>query len=191
MFLNSNYSHEPAHKFDLKGTYCITAATLHKKHLFDTPTKLSLLQSVIFEQSAKFLWELKSWAVFTNHYHLIISNSSCPQNLPLLIRGIHGNSAVMLNKIDNTTGRKVWHQYWDTCLTYSNSYYARINYVMNNPVKHKLVSDARQYQWCSASWFFETAEKQYRDTVLSFKTDFVTIEDDFIPADKSALQETH
>lgn len=62
---------------------------------------------------------------------------------------------------------------------------------MNNPVKHKLVSDARQYQWCSASWFFETAEKQYRDTVLSFKTDFVTIEDDFIPADKSALQETH
>jgi hypothetical protein len=51
---------------------------------------------------------------------------------------------------------------------------------MNNPVRHKLVSDAREYQWCSAAWLFETAEKQYLNTVLSFKTDFVTIEDDFM-----------
>lgn len=180
MHLNSQNSHEPAHKFDFKGAYCITAATLHNKYLFNTPEKLSMMQSVIFEQTKKYAWELKAWAIFNNHYHLIISNTVNPENLPQMIRGIHAQSAVILNKMDTALGRKVWCQYWDSCLTYINSYYARVNYVMNNPVRHKLVSNSQEYPWCSAAWFFETAEKQYRDTVLSFKIDLVSIEDDFL-----------
>src|SRR6185295_13265442 len=41
--------------------------------------------------------------------------------------------------IDNATGRQVWYNFWDTKLTFENSYLARLNYVHQNPVKHGLV----------------------------------------------------
>ncbi len=180
MMLQSNHSHEPPHKYDIKGAYSITAATLDNKHLFNTPEKLTLLQSIIFEQTQKYGWKLQAWAILINHYHLIISNIVNPENLPKLMKGIHGKSAVILNNIDQVNGRKVWRQYWDTSLTFTNSYYARIKYVINNPVKHKLVTDARDYLWCSATSFYENADKQFQNTVLSFNIDKVTIEDDFL-----------
>ena len=50
----------------------------------------------------------------------------------------------------------IWHNFWDTELTYEKSYLARLNYVHQNAVKHGLVARACQYRWCSAAWFERT-----------------------------------
>ena len=70
-------------------------------------------------------------------------------------------------------------QYWDTCLTYEKSYYARLNYVHNNPVKHGLAPVADQYPFCSAAWFRAQADPRFRKKVESFRHDRVKIVDDF------------
>ena len=41
----------------------------------------------------------------------------------------------------------------------------------NNPVKHNLATDARNYPWCSMSWFNQHAPDAFRRTVSSFKYD--------------------
>jgi len=84
-----------------------------------------------------------------------------------------------LNKQDNTPGRKVWHNYWDTQLTHQASYLARLNYVHQNAVKHQIVSVASQYPWCSAAWFERTATEAQIKTVYSFKTNQLHINDDY------------
>jgi hypothetical protein len=44
--------------------------------------------------------------------------------------------------------------------------------------RHGLVAMASAYPWCSAAWF-ETATRAFLKTVNSFKTDRISIEDDF------------
>jgi putative transposase len=75
----------------------------------------------------------------------------------------------------------VWHNYWETRLTYQRSYLARLNYVHQNPVKHGLVPVASQYRWCSAAWFERTASTAQVKSIYRFKVDQVRVRDDFDP----------
>jgi len=41
----------------------------------------------------------------------------------------------------------LWHNFWDTRLTYQKSYLARSEYVHQNAVKHGPAPVANQYRW--------------------------------------------
>jgi putative transposase len=60
---------------------------------------------------------------------------------------LHTKTGGWINRLDRMPGRQVWHNFWDTKLTYQKSYLARLNYVHQNPVKHGLVPVANQYPW--------------------------------------------
>ena len=62
---------------------------------------------------------------------------------------------------------------------FEKSYFARLNYVMNNPIKHKIVNNAEEYQWCSARWFAQNAEPGHRKIISNFKIDTISVMDDF------------
>ena len=94
---------------------------------------------------------------------------------------LHTSTATFVNELDGTPGRKVWHNYRETALTFEKSYFARLNYVHQNPVKHGLVPVAKQYPWCSAGWFERTTKPGQIKTIYSFKTDRVQIFDDYDP----------
>ena len=79
------------------------------------------------------------------------------------------------------TGRQVWHNFWETRLTYQKSYLARLNYVHQNPVKHGLVPVANQYPWCSAAWFERTASPAMVKSIYRFQVDRLGILDEFDP----------
>ena len=84
-----------------------------------------------------------------------------------------------MNKFDGVLGRQVWFNFRDTRLTVQYSYLARLNYVHQNAVKHKLVAVANQYPWCSARWFERTATPAQIKTIYRLKTDQVNVPDDF------------
>ncbi len=92
---------------------------------------------------------------------------------------LHEKTAEWLNKLDDMPERKVWHNFWDTRLTYEKSYLARLNYTHQNAVKHRLVPVANQYPWCSAAWFERTAAPAQVKTVYSFNTDRLRAADDY------------
>ena len=81
--------------------------------------------------------------------------------------------------MDEAEGRKVWRNFWDTKLTWEKSYFARLNYVHQNPVKHGLVLVANQYRWRPAAWFERTASASMVKTIYGFKTDKLKIDDDY------------
>jgi putative transposase len=173
------WHHRPLHVFEPNQLYMVTAGTLHKQMFFKGTDRLGLLQNHLFSLSEKFGWELQAWVLFSNHYHFIAKAPDDAQTLKVLVRQFHSLTARELNRMDSFSGRKVWFQYWDTCLTYEKSYYARLNYVMNNPVHHGLVSAASAYKFCSAGWFETEAEKNFINKVKSYKYDQVKVDDEF------------
>jgi len=173
------WHHSPIHVFEPNQLYMVTASTLHKELLFRGDAYLELLQRHLFSLCKKFEWELQAWALFPNHYHFIAKAPDDAGTLRTLIRQFHSLTARELNRIDDVSGRKVWFQYWDSCLTYEKSYYARLNYVMNNPVRHGLVSVASAYRFCSAAWFESGADQGFVNKVKSYKFDQVKVQDEF------------
>jgi len=91
----------------------------------------------------------------------------------------HEKTAKWINRIEEASGRQVWHNYRDTKLTYQGSYLARLNYVHQNAVKHGLVRVASEYPWCSAAWFERTAKSAQIKTIYGFKTDTVRVYDEY------------
>lgn len=173
-----DWPHAPLHRFDDSGVYFITGATLYKQHFYKAPTALDVLQDLLFSHARRFDCELQAWALLSNHYHLVLSCESGPQVHDMLAR-LHSDAAVAVNRLDGVSGRRVWFQFRDTQLTFEKSWLARLKYTHENAVHHRLVSDAKDYRWCSAGWFDENARPSLVKTVRGLKIDRVNVYDDF------------
>ena len=174
-----DWPHAPIHRLNSDGIFMVTGATLYKEHLFAGEQRLNLLERLLLSLAKQFRCQLEAWSVFSNHYHFIGRNSHGSNDLYLLLRELHSDSARELNDLDDRVGRQVWFNFWDTKLTFERSYLARLNYVHQNPVKHGLVDRASKYPWCSAAWFERTVSPAMVKTIYSFKTDKLKIDDDF------------
>ena len=174
-----DWPHAPVHRLADNAVYFVTAGTLHKKHLFAASEKRDLLERLLLSFAKESGWQLEAWAVFANHYHIVARGNPDSRNLGEFLHDLHGVSAREMNKLDGVSDRKVWFNFRDTKLTIQHSYLARLNYVHQNAVKHKLVSVANQYPWCSAAWFERVASPAQVKAIYGFKIDRVKVEDDF------------
>jgi putative transposase len=178
------WPHAPTHQLNDRGTYFVTASTYDKQHHFAGTRRLRVLHRGLLSLTQEFGWRLEAWAVFSNHYHFVAhspAESDDASSLSAMLRTLHVKTAEWINKLDTTAGRQAWFNFWDTKLTHQRSYLARLNYVHQNAVKHKLVPVACQYPWCSASWFERTASASMVRSIYRFKTDRVSVSDDFEP----------
>ncbi|MEI6536827.1 MAG: transposase [Verrucomicrobiaceae bacterium] len=178
------WPHAPRHLLGEAGIYFVTAATYTKAHHFRGADRLAVLHRGLLRVASDFGWQLEARAVFSNHYHFIArnpTNGDDASSLSAMISALHTKTARWINKLDDTTNREVWHNYWETALTHQRSYFARLNYVHQNAVKHGLVPVANQYPWCSAGWLERTASAAQVRTIHRFKTDKLKIDDDYEP----------
>jgi REP-associated tyrosine transposase len=175
------WPHAPRHCLDDRCAYMVTTGTYLKAHHFGDAQRLDLLETSLLSTAARFEWRLEGWAVFSNHYHFVGYCLGDSSSLHDFLNELHANTAREINEIDGCKGRIVWHNYWDSKLTFEKSYWARLNYVHQNAVKHGLVAVANQYRWCSAAWLERIARPAHVKTVYSFKIDRVKVTDDFEP----------
>ncbi len=181
---NVPWPHAPTHQLSQRGTYFITASTYLKEHFFNDAKRLGVLQRGILRLCHEYSWRLEAWAVFSNHYHFVghsPENDEKAKTLSPMLKRLHAKTAAWVNRLDGAAGREVWHNFWDTRLTFQRSYLARLNYVHQNPVKHRLVPVANAYPWCSAGWFERTAPEAVVKCIYRFKIDAVNVEDDYEP----------
>lgn len=163
------WPHAPVHKLDSNAVYFVTAGTLHKERLFTDKPRLDLLERRLIELANHYRWQLEAWAVFANHYHIVARGFPDSASLGKVLKHLHTDTARELNRLDRKPGRKVWHNFRDTKLTFEQSYLARLNYVHQNAVHHKLVPVANQYPWCSAAWFERVVTPAMVQTILQLQ----------------------
>ena len=163
-----DWHHAPVHRFVPGSVHMVTASTLHKTHVFRDNRRLSLFMRVVLEGFSGQGWRLHAWAFLSNHYHLIVQAPD-DGDFTCLLREVHSKLALEANRMDETPKRQVMYQFWDRCISDDNSYYARMNYVIQNPVKHGLVEEARLYPYGSAVWFEKNNRKSFCRRVFSYK----------------------
>src|SRR5215203_5681525 len=160
------HKNSPPHWFVSNAIYMVTGSTLYRKPLLDSDEKLANFCETLFERANILNWSLDAWFVTSTHYHFIGRSPENALSLKTLIQGIHSISAKFLNQIDGTPGRKVWYNYWDSCIQSETSYFARMNYVIMNPVKHGLVQIPEEYPFSNYK-YFENLEPDFQKIILS------------------------
>lgn len=170
-----SWHHAPAHHFECGNTFFVTGATYRKQPFFEHAR--DSLQERLFALAEQHECSLQSWCLLANHYHLVVRAPGT--NVRRLLSRFHSESAIEMNARDRTPGRRVWFQYWDKTLTFEASWLARLRYANENAVHHGLVRDARNYRWCSASWFERTAPVSFVRTVQRMKIDSLKVYDEF------------
>ncbi len=178
------WPHAPLHRLGERGLYFVTAGTYLKQQHFRGADRLAVLHRGLLKVGADFGWRLEAWAVFSNHYHFVAESPDSAENLPAMLGLLHEKTAKWVNKLDQAPGRKVWHNYRETHLTFERSYLARLNYTHRNAVKHGLVKRAADYPWCSAAWFEREASPAMVKSISRFKTERLSVPDDYEVADE-------
>jgi putative transposase len=143
-----NWPHAPTHWLFEPGLYIVTTGTYRKLPHLKSPGRLDFFQESLFEYANEFGWDLRAWAILANHYHFVAASPSDPQTLRKFLGKLHMQTSKQLNRLDNTPGRTVWFQFWDSHITYERSYLARLNYVNQNPVRYGIVPVAENYKRC-------------------------------------------
>ncbi|MDW7679596.1 MAG: transposase [bacterium] len=174
------YKHTPAHLFRPHAKYFITGATLNKVQYFKSCESKQAAIEYMFKSFDHYGWIIEDWVFLNNHYHIMADAPENPETLSQVINNFHRFSALKLKKLhpEFADVEHVWYNYWDTCITYEKSYFARINYIWFNPVKHKYVTEAENWKYGS---FFERAKewKNVKGIVEQYPFEKLNIDDDF------------
>ncbi|MCC7373370.1 MAG: transposase [Verrucomicrobiales bacterium] len=179
------WPHAPTHSLATNGTFFVTASTYLKAQHFRGADRLKVLHRGLLTLAQDYGWQFEAWAVFSNHYHFVAHsplNQPTAESLGQMLKTLHVKTSGWVNRLDRTPNRKVWHNFWETRLTFPKSYFASLNYTHQNAVKHGLVPVANLYPWCSAAWFERTASPAQVKTIYRFNTDKLHLPDEFDPA---------
>jgi putative transposase len=95
---------------------------------------------------------LEAWVVLPNHYHLLIDSPDL-RLFSRLIQQVHGRTSRQWNVEDNAAGRKCWYRFSDRAIRSEAHYFAALNYIHANPVKHGLVSSGLEWSVSSIHQF--------------------------------------
>jgi REP-associated tyrosine transposase len=171
------WSHAPFHFTSVDGIYIVTCGTYLKQPLYRAPEDLDLFQSQFFAVAKKHRMMLHAWCFLINHYHLVLGAAS--NSLEAFFRHLHSVAAIELNRRHGAAGRKVWFQYYDTLITNEKSYFARLKYVQENAVHHRVVMNAENYRWCSARWLADNASRGFVRAVREASLERVNVHDDY------------
>ena len=175
------YTHNPPHLFIPKTKYFITGATYLKKHfLVSEEGKVKLLGS-IKTGCEKYCWILEDWVILDNHYHLMMNTSDDVSALSKMFNEIHKFTAIWLKKnfLEFKKEKRIFYNYWDSCITYEKSYWARLNYIYFNPVKHGYIKEAKDYAWGSYRFRLKEEIDCLNKIRKEYPWDKVNVKDDF------------
>jgi len=176
-----DWPHAPPHRLQSTGTYFVTARTIDRIEYFQEAAMRDFVCAWLLELASRYGWQMEAWTVLSNHYHFVAhspSDRSDANSLRYWLKHLHADITRQINRADGVQGRKIWHNYRDSLLTYQPSYLARLNYTHNNAVHHGLVVRPGDYRWCSAFDFERTCTPAWVKTIQSFRYDQIAQDDD-------------
>ena len=148
--------HSPPH-FEYHGDkdFILTAACFEHKHIIGaTSQRMIECEEGILKVCALVNAIVHAWCVLPNHYHFLLRTDQIKEVLRL-IGQFHGSSSFRWNGEDDTRGRKVWYRCIERSMRSQGHFYATLNYIHNNPVKHGYVKTWQEWPYSSANDFLE------------------------------------
>lgn len=137
--------HSPPHLVAETTLYLITAACYeHKPHIGHSAERMVAFEQSLQETLNPHCREVFAWTVLPNHYHVLVDTPDVKALLSALGR-LHGRTSYTWNLEENCRGRKVWFNLAETAMKSDRHFWATLNYVLHNAVRHGYV--ARWTDW--------------------------------------------
>ena len=93
-----------------------------------------------------------AWCVLPNHYHALVGAPDVKKLLRELGK-LHGRTSHGWNSEDKTPGRKVFFRAVERAMRSDRHFWATLNYIHHNPVRHGDVERWTDWPWSSASQY--------------------------------------
>jgi len=165
---NGYPKHSPPHPFRFEGYYFITAANFEHRYLMKGAKRRQTFASNLLEAFTKIGCQISAWVILMNHYHLLVWVPDFDA-MAIMIGRLHGSSSKKWNVEEQTVGRKCWYRYADRVIRNEDHYWATVNYIHYNPVRHRYVSDP--YNWVESSlhsYFASKGREWLRDNWVNY-----------------------
>ena len=146
--------HRPPHYDQGVIHYHLTGACFeHQPFIGHSPERMAEFSELLLEALPE---PPAAWCVLPNHYHVLVR---CPEikTIGKILGSLHGSTSFRWNGEENQRGRKIWHSISDRAMRNTEHFWATINYIHHNPVKHGYVD-----QW--TDWPFSST-MDYLDEV--------------------------
>jgi putative transposase len=142
----------------------------HKPVIGRTPQRLTDFENTLLETAKSLTREVFAWCVLPNHYHLLLQTREGEAEtregevqaregegeLRRLTAGLgqmHGRLSYQWNGEEAVRGRCVWRRCSDRGIRSERHFWATMNYVHHNPVKHGYVKRWQDWPYSSAGAF--------------------------------------
>ena len=152
--------HGPPHmRDDARDRYLFTASCLnHQPVIGHTMDRVGAFEEALLEVAKATCSEVFAWVVLPNHYHMLVQTTDCMTVLAELGR-LHGRTSFQWNGEEGKRGRQVWCNAAETVMKSDSHFWATVNYLHHNPVKHGYTATWQEWPFSSAQRYLDTLGK--------------------------------
>lgn len=135
--------------------YMITATCFeHQPHIGHSFERMADFEQQLLNVFEAHNSQPHCWCVLPNHYHALVSTEDIKSLLSRL-GWLHGRTSFNWNGEENQRGRKTWFRAVETVMKTERHFWVTINYIHNNPVKHRYVEKWQDWPFSSANLWLE------------------------------------
>jgi putative transposase len=163
--------HGPPHYVGDSGLYLLTAACYeHRAIIGFTAQRMGEFESNWLETLSDHCDAVFAWVLLPNHYHALLH----ARELDGLLKGIgqlHGRTSYRWNGEEACRGRQVWHCAAETEIKSERHFWATMNYVLHNAVRHGYAQRWQDWPYSNAAQYLTEigraeAERRWREYPL-------------------------
>jgi putative transposase len=163
--------HGPPHYVGDSGLYLLSAACYeHRPIIGVCPERMAKFEADLLGTTHEHSQTVFAWTVLPNHYHLLVHAPNIKGFLEALGQ-LHGRTSFRWNGEDSCRGRQVWHRAAETEMKSERHFWATLNYVLHNAVRHGYVRRWQDWPYSNAAEYLaevghEEAEQRWREYPL-------------------------
>ena len=164
--------HSPPHRPNFGHLRFLISASCfeHRHHIGHSPERMDNFSRDLLAVFAAHSRQTFAWCVLPNHYHALVE---APDAKALLrdLGLLHGRTSHAWNGEEQARGRKVFFRAVERAMRSDRHYWATLNYVHHNPVRHGYVARWTDWPWSSATEYLalrgaEEAKRIWQDYPL-------------------------
>jgi putative transposase len=132
--------HSPPHRPNFGHLRFLISAACYEHHDYigKSPERMDAFSRDLLEVFAAGANQMFAWCILPNHYHALVGAPDIKGLLRELGR-LHGRTSHAWNGADNARGRKVFFRAVERSMRSDRHFWATLNYVHHNPVRHGYV----------------------------------------------------